>query len=196
MSHQRRISRTVTEGALAGLGGAWCMTVFTRLWNGVVGFDGGKDTTEPSYSPQERNSTERIAEIVAARLLKRQLNDREKRQASAAIHWFVGSLAGAGYAIAAERFPKVRRFSGALFGAAIWLVADEVLMPAAGLTPSIKEYSIAAQANALGEHVVFGVVSDGLLRLQQAAFRPAQEHSAQGESAKNCPRENSLREKP
>lgn len=162
------IAKTLVAGAVAGVAGACAMSGFTRLWDALASKAGDphkRRSTRLPYSEQEWEATSRIAEIAARRLLERSLNEREKRIGAAMVHYAVGATTGAAYAILARRFPKVRKSSGAIFGGALWLLADEMLMPAIGATSRLRDYSVLAQANALGEHLVYALTANILLRL-------------------------------
>ena len=163
---KRPISQTLVTGGMAGLAGACAMSRFTQVWKALISKADNREketATRQPYSEQEWDSTTRIAEITARRLFKRHLNAREKRIGAAMVHYAVGATTGAAYAILARKFPEIRKSSGAIFGVALWLLADELLMPAMGATRKLKDYSLLAQANALGEHVVYAVTANTLL---------------------------------
>lgn len=188
MGRQRRLSRTLMLGAVAGLLGARSMGTFTRLWrNFLKSNQDGDRKPGSSYSAQERDATERIAEIVAARVFERRLSMRDRHAGSIVVHYGVGAASGAVYALLPNRFPFVSRFCAILFGAAMWLVADELLMPALGVTRALKNYSAAMQANALGEHIVFALTTDQFLRLthvfESRSAKPAAERGNETHAA-------------
>lgn len=159
-------------GAIAGLAGALAMSGFTRLWGTLISeADGQHRATRLPYSQQEYDATTHIAEIAARRLRHHRLNHREKRIGACAVHYVVGATTGIAYSLLGWRFPQVRRSSGAFFGIALWLLADEWLMPATGATRKLNDYSLLAQADALGEHIVYAVIADTLLRVS-SQFRP------------------------
>lgn len=165
--HQPSLSKALLAGGFAGLAGACAMSGFTRLWIALApepARSKNKARCLP-YSEQERDATFRIADIVGRRLFDRRLNEREKCKGAVIVHYAVGATTGAGYAILAKRFHQVRKFSGVMFGVAVWLLADELLMPATGSTRKLRDYSWLAQANALGEHIIYATTADALLRL-------------------------------
>jgi putative membrane protein len=54
----------------------------------------------------------------------------------------------------------VTALAGIPFGAAVWLVADEVGVPAAGLANGPAEYPLSTHASALAAHVVYGATTE------------------------------------
>jgi len=60
-------------------------------------------------------------------------------------------------------------FRGMGFGIALWLVGDEIVMPALGLTEKPGRYSLPMKANAFGEHLVYAFTVD-LVHRRLAGF--------------------------
>ena len=153
---ERATWKSLLTGAAGGLAGAWTMSQFSRWWNRTLpplrANTGGGSCL---YSPQEWDSISRSAEWIAAPFFSRKLSSRETRIGSAIIHYAVGSAAGALYATAAHWIPRVTKFRGVGFGIALWLVGDEIVMPAFGLTEPASNYSLRMRANAVGEHLVY-----------------------------------------
>lgn len=106
-----------------------------------------------------------MADAVACQVSRRPISDREKQAGALFCHYAVGGAMGMLYAAVANRSPAVRKFSGVIFGASVWLVADELLMPALGISRKLNNYSLLMQANALGEHIAYGVTINALLHV-------------------------------
>ncbi|MGB0012377.1 MAG: DUF1440 domain-containing protein [Candidatus Sulfotelmatobacter sp.] len=151
-------------GAAAGMSGAWAMVQFTRLWNKVFARPQSRKPLPLPYSQQEWNATSTIAESVASSVLGRHLTAREKRAGAIIVHYAVGSAAGAFYAVSARHSTAITRCSGALFGLAIWLLENNLLLPLAGMSARHNRYSLLDHANSLGEHLIFAVTTDALYR--------------------------------
>ncbi|MGC1371801.1 MAG: DUF1440 domain-containing protein [Candidatus Sulfotelmatobacter sp.] len=164
------LAKTLVAGGIAGLAGACAMSGFARLSDTLaqrISLGSKRKATRLPYSEQEWDATTRIAQAAARRLLNRRLNAKEERIGAAMVHYAVGATSGAAYVVLAKRFPQVGKYSGAIFGAAMWLLSDELLMPSTGTTRKLRNYSALAQANALGEHIVYAVTTDTLLRLDR-----------------------------
>lgn len=67
----------------------------------------------------------------------------------------MGAVSGAVYGIAAEFAPAVTGGAGVPFGTAVWLVADDLAVPALGLSDSPPDYPASMHAYSLASH--FGV---------------------------------------
>lgn len=82
-----------------------------------------------------------------------------------AAHYGLGLAAGLCYGIAIDRAPWLRAGFGTLYGALVWVVADEGLVPAAGLSRRPLQLSPSVHAFALGGHLAFGAALEGTVRL-------------------------------
>jgi uncharacterized membrane protein YagU involved in acid resistance len=138
------------------------MRRFSAMWRQL----GGPSTApagEPSSS-QEWDSAGGAADWAAEILLGQSLAGKEKSWGAAAVHYVVGGLAAAGYAIAGETWPELRAGAGAGFGIAFWLLGDELSMPWLGLTEQPPDYSLLMHLHSLGEHVVYGMTAECVRR--------------------------------
>lgn len=74
-------------------------------------------------------------------------------------------MTGALYGLLAAVFPVVRAGRGTLYGAAVWVAADEIVTPALGLARPRHAQSGALQAYSLTGHLVYGCALDTVLDL-------------------------------
>lgn len=88
------------------------------------------------------------------------LTVKEKEIAGPAVHYAVGTTAGAVYGVAAEYEPNVTRLGGIQFGATFWMVVDEGAVPLLGLAKGPTAYPISNHAYALVSHLVFGLTAE------------------------------------
>ena len=155
-SRERVAWTPILAGLAGGLAGGWTMSQFSRAWNKILpSLRNNSIGASCRYSAQEWDSINRSAEWIAAPFVSRKLSSRETRIGSAIVHYAIGGAAGALYATAAHWLPRVTKFGGVGFGIALWLVGDEIVMPAFGLTAPARRYSFRMRANALGEHLVY-----------------------------------------
>ena len=157
-------SKTILLGTAAGLSGAWVMTQFTRLWKILLPCTEKSETPPIPFSQEEWDSTSAIAEGIASPLLGRALSLREKKTGAVIVHYVVGGAGGAVYATLARRSTAITWGRGAFFGFAVWLFANELLMPVLGVTDKLGRYAWRQQANSLGEHLVYAFTTDALYR--------------------------------
>jgi putative membrane protein len=105
---------------------------------------------------EEENATVKAAVAV----LGPELSDHQKQAAGSAMHYAFGIVSGAAYGAAVEEWPAARVGQGTVFGAALWLTADEIAVPAFRLSKPPAEYPVRVHAMALSSHLVYGVVTE------------------------------------
>jgi hypothetical protein len=164
-------------GLVAGLAATWVMTQFQELSGKLAGDHPRDEPRAPQHSAkrgtresaegngQGEDATVRAAARLSRSLFHHGLSKREKEVAGPALHYGFGALTGAAYGALAEMTPGVTRGAGAPFGAAVWLAADEITVPALGLSGPPWEYPPMVHARALGAHLVYGLAAEGLRRL-------------------------------
>lgn len=151
----RSTSRAVAEGALAGaLAGAFASFAMNRFQAAVSrlgsGSGGGGDP-----------ATVKAAE----RVVGHGIDEREKGRAGEAVHYGFGAALGAAYGAAVEVEPWVATGFGMPFGGAVAVVADEVLVPAAGLSGPPWNSPPATHAYSIASHLVFGAALEAARRI-------------------------------
>jgi len=161
-----RYRKKLVRGAVAGLAGgltASCvMNGFQALWNKVY------ETPQPGGNGE--NATVKAAKAVSEGVFQHRLSRREKKVAAPAVHFGFGGLSGAIYGASAEVMPECRVASGAMFGAILWLTADEMLVPAFGLSKAPVRYPPSVHVQALASHIVYGVTTDLVRRAVRQAL--------------------------
>jgi putative membrane protein len=60
----------------------------------------------------------------------------------------------------AELTPGVTACGGMMFGAAVWVVADESVVPALGLSKPPTEYPLSVHVYSLASHLVYGLTAE------------------------------------
>jgi uncharacterized membrane protein YagU involved in acid resistance len=81
------------------------------------------------------------------------------------VHYAFGGAIGAIYGAAAAKTPDVTAWGGLPFGATVWLIADEMGVPLAGLSKAPTEYPLSKHASALAAHLVYGATTEAVRRL-------------------------------
>lgn len=138
------------------------MRRFSAVWRRLGG--ASSSPTGAPYSSQEWDSAAGAAELLARVALRRPLSATEKRWGATAVHYCVGGMAAAVYAVAGNACSALRAESGAAFGFAFWLLGDELTMPRLGLTSRPSHYSLPMHLNSLGEHLVYGITAEQVRR--------------------------------
>jgi putative membrane protein len=163
--HDGRImtrTSTVACGALLGLIGgltaAGAMSLAHRLVNEVV------PKPEAPTSPRDEDSTVKVASAVTRRAGYRLAEDQKPR-AGTIVHYAFGASVGAVYGAAAEIVPRVTAGLGLPFGVAVWLGAHVVVVPALGLAEPPTRRPVRQEAEELGLHLVYGLITELARRL-------------------------------
>ncbi len=148
----------VVKGAVAGLIGglvaSFVMSEFQSLLSKLTKEE--KNSKKKKVEPATTKAAEEISETVFDHKLKKS----EKEPAGEAMHYAMGATSGLIYGIASEIAPMTTVGLGFPFGAAVWLVADDVVVPALGLAKPATEYPLSTHAYALSSHLVYGLTTD------------------------------------
>ena len=169
----------LVAGAAGGIGATLAMTAFQSLWThlyprsrtaGANGWtnrpsdgtpvefrDGGTDEMSES-------ATERAAAKLSRGFFGYELDPRERQIAGTAIHFGFGTAVGAVYGVMAEYSPAIVRGDGVPFGTGLMAVADDVAVPALGLSKPARETPWSTHLYALCSHTVYGAVLEGIRR--------------------------------
>jgi putative membrane protein len=156
----------VLAGAVGGLVASWAMNEVHLVVNKARNQQragrkhqgsGGQNKPEDSEP-----ATVQAAEAISRGLAGHELTESEKQVAGPAVHYAFGALNGALYGAIAEFSPSARVGAGALFGAGLWLAADELAVPAFGLAKAPTEYPASTHAEALASHLVYGLTTEGM----------------------------------
>ena len=148
----------VVKGAVAGLIGglvaSFVMSEFQTLLSKLA------EEEKKSKKKTEEPATVKAAAEISKAVFDYRLKKSEKEPAGEAVHYAMGATSGLIYGIAAEIAPVTTVGLGLPFGAAVWLVADDIVVPALGLAKPATEYPLSTHAYALSSHLVYGLTTD------------------------------------
>jgi len=150
----------VVKGAVAGIvGGIVASFVMSEFQSLVTKLSEAKEK-EKSKKKKEEPATVKAAREISEGVFDHKLTKSEKEPAGEAMHYAMGAASGLIYGVAAEIAPITTVGAGLPFGAAVWLLADDVVVPALGLSKSPTEYPLSTHAYALSSHLVYGLTTD------------------------------------
>ena len=150
--------RGLLAGAAAGLAASFLMGPVHAL----------AQKADRSKKKQAADPTEKTAEATSENVLHHKLTRSQKKAAAPVVHYVFGAAVGALYGVAAETIPAVRTGFGSLFGAAVWLGAHVIAVPALGLAEPVTKSPLPKEAGEFGAHIVYGTVSEGLRRAMRS----------------------------
>lgn len=130
----------------------------------------GRELRERGSDEEDDDAPERLANAISVGLFDRELSKREKEKAGTVLHYAYGTSMGALYGAAAELAPSVTTCEGTLFGAAVWVTADEGVVPLLGLSKKPTEYPLSIHAYALASHLVYGLTTEVVRRAVRSAL--------------------------
>ncbi len=156
-------------GAASGLAASWIMSeTYGPIWR-----MGGEETHRREEAAQGGMppATIRAAE-AAAGAVGRRIPERRKGLAGWVVHYAYGVAWGAAFGLGARAIaPRIPVVAGLAFGAALWLLSDEVLVPLLRFSRRPAEYPASTHAKGLAAHLVYGVATDVGWRAARAALR-------------------------
>lgn len=174
--HNGKQDADVLKGLVVGLASgfvaSWTMNQFQAAWTRIAeGSDKphGAQSMQPSEgskgsqggdTAEQDDATVEAAKAISEGVFGHELQETEKRPAGAAVHYAFGTATGGLYGALAEVSPQVTMAAGLPFGAAFWLIADEVAVPLLGLSKGPSEYPPSTHAYALASHLVYGVTAE------------------------------------
>ncbi|MFN2398118.1 MAG: hypothetical protein ABR543_05680 [Gemmatimonadaceae bacterium] len=126
MPKRQSVIADMIDGAIAGAIATWAMgKVTTAIYQHE-----DKAARQREDEARDGKTAYGVAAEKAAALYGRELSDDDRKQYGQAIHWALGAGAGALYGVLRPRSEGASLAGGLLFGAAFWLVMDEVVTPA------------------------------------------------------------------
>jgi hypothetical protein len=159
-------------GAVGGLAGTLAMTAVQLLSDLLTGAAPSKPVHELSTrggrhdiarlkararrtGMRQKDATIQIADRMMIATSGRRLRSDEQHPAGLAV-----IAAGAAYGATVEQYPRLTALSGTYFGAAVWLFAEELALPAAHLSESPDHYPLRDHFNALATHLLYGYTTE------------------------------------
>lgn len=177
MRTESNVWKGLAAGVAGGLVASAVMNQFQALWSklmegeqrahGAQSLQQGLPDHGISLELQKRGSDDpkddaavRTGNAVAEFVFDEHLSKKEKEVAGAVAHYAMGATSGALYGALAEVLPEATIGGGLPFGAAVWLIADEGIVPALGLSKPGTEYPLEIHAYAIASHLVFGLTTE------------------------------------
>lgn len=164
MAERQSVVGDMIDGAIAGAVATWVMGQVTT----VLYERENKVARQREDDARDGKTAYGVAAEKAARVAGTELSADERDRYGEAIHWLLGIGAGVLYGALKPRSEAASRAGGLLFGAAFWLLMDETVTPALGLTKGPLAFPWQTHARGLAGHLVFGSVANTTL----AAIQP------------------------
>ncbi|HEU4586111.1 MAG TPA: DUF1440 domain-containing protein [Gemmatimonadaceae bacterium] len=167
---------TLLDGVVAGIAATWLMGKVTEF---LYRREDPRAREREERVRQGRSSYQTAAEKLA-RLVGKRLSEEESKRYGRVLHWALGAGAGAAYALLRDRIPAASAAGGLLFGTAFFLLMDEGVVYALGLTPGPREFPWQSHARGLAGHLAYGATTERVLTLLEGTARRSRLDGAGG----------------
>ena len=153
-------------GALGGLVASWAMNELSPVIQKITSLvdNGQQQKQRVSGEQQPEDPTMTTAEKISETVAGIRLTKEQKKKGGTIVHYAFGALMGALYGAAAEVLPPVKSLAGLPYGAALFVGADELALPALRLSKRPSEYPLSRHLSGLGQHLVYGVTTEVVRR--------------------------------
>jgi hypothetical protein len=153
---------TAVRGAVAGAAATWLMDQVTT---GILAVQAAEVTDREERA--RANGKSSVTNLVDRVQAETGLIVPEERRpvVEYAIHYLLGMLPGALYAVVRRYVPFARSGNGLAYGLAVFAVNDELLNSALGLAGPITAYPIETHLRGLAGHAVLGVTTETGIQL-------------------------------
>lgn len=148
-------------GAVGGLIASFVMGQFSALLM----------PEESNGDPDKEDSTVKAASAISQMVLHHELTPDEKAVAGPAMHYAFGTTMGAAYGTLVEFWDAARIGGGLPFGAALWLGAHVIAVPALGFSDPITRTPAHTEIVEAAAHLVYGAVAEGIRRRLRAVIK-------------------------
>jgi putative membrane protein len=179
MHRQAEALKGILAGALAGLVGGLLMNQFQNLWSKLNQDEADSEHAHPprqhvsrqqlegeqQSQEEEEPATVKTAEAISREVLDHELTKDERRIAGPLVHYTFSATTGMVYGALTELTPVAAVGFGLPFGAAVWAVADETMVPLFGLSKPPTAYPLSKHLYSLASHLIYGATTEAARRL-------------------------------
>jgi hypothetical protein len=160
-------------GLAAGFVGALAQSLFLASTRKLA-----PEPSTAAFEPAEPEQAFELPTQTVARRVREQLVRRgpleHKAAAGQLVHLAFGSAWGGAYGLVAGTLPRAGTLKGGLtFGLLVWLVSDDILLPAFRLSAWPHHYPVKNHIYAIAAHAVYGAAVAGVFAGLGRASTPA-----------------------
>jgi len=151
------LATNVVAGLVGGLVASYVMERFQAALS--------KLSEDEQRQSQDEPATYKAADAASRAIIGHGVRREDKPFAGSIVHYAFGGAVGAIYGAAAAQRHQITAWGGVPFGATLWLVADEIGVPAAGLSRAPTEYPLSNHLSAFAAHLVYGATTETVRKL-------------------------------
>ena len=173
---KRKLWKGLVAGSAAGLAASFAMNQFQAAWSRAskkMGDYANQGSSDNQSSDDSEDATMKAAGKLAE-IARHRLSREQKKKAGPIIHYVFGTGMGALYGALMEVGPRRMRkhelLSSIGFGSVLFAGADEIAVPAAGLSGPQTETPLSSHFYALASHIVYGLTTGAVRKGVRAAL--------------------------
>ncbi|MBA3962506.1 MAG: DUF1440 domain-containing protein [Chthoniobacterales bacterium] len=156
----------LVAGVAGGLLASFLMEQFQAAWSAAT--EAMQEKKHRGRKPQP--TTVKVANALSKKIVGRKVPKGYQAAAGAAVHYGVGAGSAGIYGALAEIAPIITAGEGLVFGAGVWIMADEIAVPAAGFSKWPREIPLTTHIYALASHLVYGWITETVRRAVRATL--------------------------
>ncbi|MBA2701305.1 MAG: DUF1440 domain-containing protein [Chloroflexi bacterium] len=149
--------KTILGGAVAGGAATWVMDAVTTGM--MAGQAASVTAREEAARPNGKSTVENLIDRLSDEVGWMPGSD-EREKVAVAIHYGLGVVPGAAYALLRHRVPFLGAGNGLVYGFLLWLFNDEYLSTRLGIAGPADAYPSETHLRALVGHLALGVSTD------------------------------------
>ncbi len=176
-AQERHFRKGALAGLIGGLIGTVVMTQFQNAWSKASGAVQNSNSTQEGQGEQKQQNKHENEDATMkaagkiAHLGGRQLSREQKKKLGPVVHYAFGTLQGPLYGGVIELKGTAGGFVPSLaFGAALFVVADEIAVPALGRSGKPSESPLSSHLYGLAAHLVYAFSTEIARRGLRAAL--------------------------
>jgi uncharacterized membrane protein YagU involved in acid resistance len=166
--------RGFLAGAIGGLVASWVMNGFitgamkmqeTMKSPEQKAQEESQKAAQPKSEEASEDSTMKVADTVAWLATGQHLSKQGKQKGGPIVHYAFGTFMGALYGTLAELSGSATAGAGTAFGTGLFIAADEVMVPALGLSKPPTQQPVSDQLTHYAAHLVYGATTELVRRI-------------------------------
>ena len=160
----------IVAGVAGGLLASLMMEQFQFLWSKASQAIADARDAEKPRGRKAEPATVKAAQSISKSVFGKKISKSKKKLAGEAVHYAMGATSGAIYGATVEALPFTTVGDGLAFGTAVWVLADEVSVPALQLSKPATEIPVSTHVYALASHLVYGWTTELVRRAVRKAL--------------------------
>lgn len=170
MNDEPDVVKGIIAGVAGGLLASLVMEQFQFVWKKTSEAIQGASEEKKPKGRKPQPATVKAAQSISKTVFGKKLPQARKKLAGEAVHYAMGTASAAVYGALTEALPVATVGDGLVFGSAVWLLADEISVPALGLSKPPGKIPLSTHVYAFVSHLVYGWTTEMVRRAVRKAL--------------------------